>query len=75
MLDSYSSKAYLPADFYPNIGAILLCLWLLPSWLVQCRAGASGDKIKRTLKNELMSANLNARLFPVLHDIESLATF
>lgn len=75
MLASYYRKAYLPADFYPNFGAIVLCLWLLPCWLVQCSAGVSGEKIKRTMKKELLSTDLRARLLPVLREIEILSTF
>ncbi len=72
MLSAYWRKSYLPHDFYPHFGVIVLLLWLLPSWWVQSRAGGSGDKIREAMKKELLSSKVNAHMLPVLHDIEML---
>ena len=72
LLSAYWHKNYLPHDFYPHFGVIMLLLWLIPSWWVQSRAGGSSAKIKEAMKNELLSSRINAHMLPVLHDIEVL---
>ena len=70
MLSSYLQGNYLVRDYYLHAGAILLLLWLLPSWLVQSRAGGSVAKIKGTMRKELESAKVNVRMLPVLQEID-----
>ena len=72
LLSEYWHRNYLPHDFYPHFGVIMLLLWLIPSWWVQSRAGGSSAKIKAAMKNELLSSKINAHMLPVLHDIEVL---
>ena len=72
LLSAYWHRNYLPHDFYPHFGVIMLLLWLIPSWWVQSRAGGSSAKIKAAMKNELLSSKINAHMLPVLHDIEVL---
>ena len=72
MLWCYFQKSYLPSTYYPHLCAILLLLWLLPSWWVQSRAGGSGARIRETMKKELKSAKISARMIPVLQDVAVL---
>ena len=72
MFWTYCEKNYLPHDFYPHLGFILLFLWLVPSWIVQSRAGGAGAKIKEMMKKELMQSEVKTRMFPVLQDVKTL---
>ena len=72
MFWTYCEKNYLPHDFYPHLGFILLFLWLVPSWIVQSRAGGASAKIKEMMKKELMQSEVKTRMFPVLQDVRTL---
>lgn len=70
LLVSYFQRNYFPHDYYPHLCAILILLWLLPSWLVQSRVGGSSAKIREAVKKELLSTKFNANILPVLGDID-----
>ena len=72
LLVSYFRHNYFPHDYYPHLCAILILLWLLPSWLVQSRAGGSGAKIREAVKKELLSTKCNANILPVLEDVDTI---
>ena len=72
MFWTYYEKNYLPHDFYPHLGVILLFLWLVPSWIVQSRAGGVNAKIKEMMKRELMQSKVNASMLLVLQDVRTL---
>ena len=70
LLATYFQGKYLPQDYYYQLCAILLLLWLLPSWVVQSRAGGSAAGIKKSLQAELASSKIEARILPVLREID-----
>ena len=70
LLVSYFQRNYFPHDYYPHLCAILILLWLLPSWLVQSRVWGSSAKIREAVKKELLSTKFNANILPVLGDID-----
>ena len=70
LLTAFFQKIYFPHDYYPHFCAIMLILWLLPSWWVQSRAGGSSAKIKEKMRDELLSSKINAHILPVLRDID-----
>ena len=72
LLLTYFQGKYLPQDYYYQLCAILLLLWLLPSWVVQSRAGGSAAGIKKSLQAELASSKIEARMLPVLQEIDTI---
>ena len=70
LLSAFFQKNYFPHDYYPHLCAIMLILWLLPSWWVQSRAVGSSAKIKEIMREELLSSKINAHMLPVLRDID-----
>ena len=74
LLVSYFQRNYFSHDYYPHLCAILILLWLLPSWLVQSRVGGAGAKIHEAMKKELLSTKFNANMLPVLEDVDIILT-
>lgn len=72
MVSTFFQKSYLPHDYYSQLFAIMLLLWLLPSWMVQSRVGGYGAKLKEMLKAELLSSKVETRILPLLQDIETI---
>lgn len=70
LLTTYFQGKYLPQDYYYQLCAILLLLWLLPSWVVQSRAGGSAAGVKKALQAELASDKIEARMLPVIQEID-----
>ena len=74
MVATYFAGRYLPRDYYPHLLAIVMVLWLLPSWLVQLWLSGSRAKARKLLKRELASSKVSAAMLPVIKDVELLKT-
>ena len=72
LIGNYCKGHYLPPEYFQHLCAIILLLWLLPSWLVRSLIARSSSKAKEVLKKYLVSSKVNASMFPVLQDIEGL---
>lgn len=72
MFHSFWEHRYMQSEYYPHLLAILLLVWLLPSWLVQSRAGGTEAKIKVRMKKALESSDISAHVLPVLEDVRIL---
>ena len=72
LIGSYCRGNYLPPEYFQHLCAIVLLLWLLPSWLVRSLIARSSSRAKKRLKKELVSSSVSASMLPVLHDIEVL---
>ena len=72
LIGNYCRGNYLPPAYFQHLCAIVLLLWLLPSWLVRSLIARSSSKVRDGMKRELVSSKVNASMLPVLHDIEVL---
>ena len=72
MLMTFFQMKYLPHDYYPQWGVIMLLLWMLPSWAVQSRAGRLGANFTEKLKSEILSSKIDVQILPLLQDIETI---
>lgn len=70
LLSSYFAGVYLPREYYLQAGAILLLLWLLPSWCVQAWVKGAASAVSDTVRRELTGGNIEARVLSVLREVE-----
>ena len=75
LIGNYCRGNYLPQAYFQHLCAIVLLLWLLPSWLVRSLIARSSSKARDGLRGELVSSKVSAAMLPVRHDVEILRRF
>ena len=72
LIVNYCRGNYLPPAYFQHLCAIVLLLWLLPSWMVRSLIARSSSRARDGLKRELASSKVSAAMLPVRRDIEIL---
>ena len=64
--------SYLPREFYPQALCLLLLLWLIPFWLLQCAMKRAVRKFPGEMVAQFMATGATGQMLPVLDEVKTL---